>query len=83
MIDDEQNDESWHDERETPSDTGWYLCDAVDHRWGPGVFKYRPWRHGLWWIPISGGWLPLPVGTYRWAGPAYDIDGPSPHGDNP
>ena len=75
--------QDWNDENEEPTETGWYLCDAVDQRWGPGVFKYRALGRGMWWIPLPDGWLSSPVGTYRWVGQAYDIHGPSPQGDDP
>ena len=80
---DDSNDGHWNDENEPPEATGWYLCDAIDQRWGPGVFKYRAWGRGYWWIPLPDGWLSSPIGTYRWCGPAYDINGPSPDGADP
>jgi len=76
------DDAEWHSEHEEPTEPGWYLCDAVDGRWGK-EFKYRAWGHGLWWIPLPDGWISSNMGIYRWTGPAYDVNLPSPHGDNP
>lgn len=70
-----------HESDETPMSPGWYECWAADDRWG-GEMRYRAWGHGLWWIPLSDGWLSSrPI--YRWKGPVADVNGPAPDGTNP
>lgn len=75
-------DDGWNDEWTEPTEKGWYLVDAVDGRWN-GEVRYRAWGEGSWWIPLPDGWMSSPMGLYRWVGPAYDVFGPSPSGDNP
>lgn len=69
-----------HDANEEPTESGWYECWATDDRWS-GEMRYRAWGNGLWWIPLSDGWIPAPAqdGIYRWRGPVADVNGPAPH----
>lgn len=65
-----------------PTRDGWYLCRAVDSRWG-GETRYRAWGNGSWWIPLKDGWLSSNMGIYQWIGPVADVRGPAPSGEHP
>jgi len=72
----------WHEATETPTETGWYECLAIDDRWN-GEMRYRAWGNGYWWTPLTDGWLSGRDGVYRWRGPVADVNGPAPDGTNP